>query len=110
MASTSHKATGPPEPHVGTREETWGPELSVRRNAGKGATEDGSRRIDQTPVSLHLWLQVGGPDHSFPHPGRLGDNRLSPIPDLSNQALQGMVAQESLFLKAQQVVQMMTQA
>lgn len=61
---------------MGTKE-TWGHEISVRRNAGKGATEDGSRRIDQTPVSLHLWLKVCGPDHSLPTPGRLGDNGLS---------------------------------
>lgn len=70
----SPQATGQPELSVGTREEIRGHEISVRRDPGKGAVEDGPRKIDQTPVSLHLWLEVCGPDHSFPVPGQLGDS------------------------------------
>ena len=74
MVSTSHNATGQPELSVGTGEEAWGHGISIRRDAGKGAIEDGPRRIDQTPMSLHLWLKVCGADHSFPVPGQLSDN------------------------------------
>ena len=51
MASTNCDATGQPELSVGTKEETWGHEISGRKGAGRGVTEDGPGSIDQTPVS-----------------------------------------------------------
>ena len=42
-----------------TKEEIKGREISGRKSSGSGVTEDGPR-IDQTPVSLYLWLEVNG--------------------------------------------------
>ena len=92
MVSTNSHAMGQLELSVKTKEEILGHEISGRKSSSRGVTKDGPR-INQTPVSLYLELEVNGQITASPSLGSLVTSQpLTPTTDPLHQSLQGMVA------------------